>query len=533
MKTLMQIFIGIMFFQNINYSQGELEIKPSNVDFKDSFHRIENVMLFNKEDQSLFINEINFNEKLFEIVFDRPTTFPIEIFPNDTINMDIILTNYFSVTSEDTADTISFFTSNSDKDQHLRVRIKFFDDDEKVGILNGKISNDSLSVENTEIYLYRNGQYLYDSVMTDSEGNFTINLPEGFYTAAAQKEGFYFTFYKNKFDIYEANQFFIDHDSTKNINWNIEKTIETNTILEGKIFNFKTKAAPRKGIIIVRKGKHTPTRSLNKIFEDNSELVSYSTNILSDGSYKFNKTIEPGFYYIQTFPDFYTPSFANNANIPAISIQDADSIYIGNNITNKDLFVVRDSAYGAGNISGKILINSNPAQNIEFILFAQNLIDNSITNYAIVDSLGNFNIINLPLGKYKLTAYQFGNLKYEGQDTIEIDITSFSINGIEINLLINSITSEREIPNNPILFPNYPNPFNPNTNIQFFLPNEDQIVLEVLNILGEKVTTIFEGKIKTGLHQFTFDGSKLSSGIYFIRLETIKYIKIHKAILLK
>ena len=83
------------------------------------------------------------------------------------------------------------------------------------------------------------------------------------------------------------------------------------------------------------------------------------------------------------------------------------------------------------------------------------------------------------------------------------------------------------------MFPNYPNPFNPITTIQFFLPQKENLSLNVHNILGEEVATVYKGELNSGLHTFEFDGNNISSGIYFIRLETAMHNKTMKAILLK
>ncbi len=81
---------------------------------------------------------------------------------------------------------------------------------------------------------------------------------------------------------------------------------------------------------------------------------------------------------------------------------------------------------------------------------------------------------------------------------------------------------------------NYPNPFNPKTNIQFSLPHESDVSLDVYDILGQKVDCIANHKTLTsGRHTFIFDGSKLSSGIYLCKLETASEILINKMMLIK
>jgi hypothetical protein len=84
------------------------------------------------------------------------------------------------------------------------------------------------------------------------------------------------------------------------------------------------------------------------------------------------------------------------------------------------------------------------------------------------------------------------------------------------------------------LFNNYPNPFNPSTQIRFSVPKDGFTTLKVLNILGQDVATLFEGTARAGnLLEVTFDAKKLSSGIYFARLQQDSKVSIQKMILLK
>jgi hypothetical protein len=66
---------------------------------------------------------------------------------------------------------------------------------------------------------------------------------------------------------------------------------------------------------------------------------------------------------------------------------------------------------------------------------------------------------------------------------------------------------------------NYPNPFNPTTSIQFSLPVDAQLTISIYNLVGEKVAEVASGNFSTGSHNVTFDASKLTSGIYFYRLD--------------
>ena len=75
------------------------------------------------------------------------------------------------------------------------------------------------------------------------------------------------------------------------------------------------------------------------------------------------------------------------------------------------------------------------------------------------------------------------------------------------------------LPSQSCLFQNYPNPFNPSTMIRYGLPNRSQVVLTVFNTLGQKVAVLQSGEQEAGLHELRFDGSGLTSGVYFYRIE--------------
>jgi len=83
------------------------------------------------------------------------------------------------------------------------------------------------------------------------------------------------------------------------------------------------------------------------------------------------------------------------------------------------------------------------------------------------------------------------------------------------------------------LFQNYPNPFNPATNIKFSIPEEGQIKLNVFNVLGMEIETIVNKFSESGAFEYYFDGTNLSSGIYFYTLQYKNSILTRKMILLK
>lgn len=81
------------------------------------------------------------------------------------------------------------------------------------------------------------------------------------------------------------------------------------------------------------------------------------------------------------------------------------------------------------------------------------------------------------------------------------------------------------VPQRLVLGQNYPNPFNPQTNIRFELPAGSSVKLEIFDIMGRKVATVFDGEMNAGEHNVIWDGKEssgnpASSGIYFYSLTT-------------
>ncbi len=93
--------------------------------------------------------------------------------------------------------------------------------------------------------------------------------------------------------------------------------------------------------------------------------------------------------------------------------------------------------------------------------------------------------------------------------------------------------SDNVSPNQYTLDQNYPNPFNPTTKIRFSIAKESTVKLTVYNMLGQVVSSIFNGRLEAGTHSVEFNGSSIPSGIYFYRLEVDNFVKIKKMTLMK
>jgi photosystem II stability/assembly factor-like uncharacterized protein len=106
-------------------------------------------------------------------------------------------------------------------------------------------------------------------------------------------------------------------------------------------------------------------------------------------------------------------------------------------------------------------------------------------------------------------AYAFGDNHYQAP---------FTLLYADLSHLTSVKSDAEDIPKAFHLAQNYPNPFNPTTVISYQLPNDAKVTLNVFDILGREIATLVDGEVVAGNHTATFDGSRLSSGIYFVRL---------------
>jgi hypothetical protein len=102
---------------------------------------------------------------------------------------------------------------------------------------------------------------------------------------------------------------------------------------------------------------------------------------------------------------------------------------------------------------------------------------------------------------------------------------------LEISVLDNS--ERLNIPLQYKLFDAYPNPFNPESTINFELPQATNLNISIFNINGEKVDNLFYGIKSKGLHSIVWNAENITSGIYIVKLNSVNFSDSKKIILLK
>jgi hypothetical protein len=93
--------------------------------------------------------------------------------------------------------------------------------------------------------------------------------------------------------------------------------------------------------------------------------------------------------------------------------------------------------------------------------------------------------------------------------------------------------SDNNLPGPIELMPAYPNPFNSQTIISYSLPTDEAVKLDIFDLLGNNVATIFDERQSAGFHKIAWNADGLPSGIYFYRIKTDNYCESWKVVLIR
>jgi endonuclease/exonuclease/phosphatase family metal-dependent hydrolase len=95
------------------------------------------------------------------------------------------------------------------------------------------------------------------------------------------------------------------------------------------------------------------------------------------------------------------------------------------------------------------------------------------------------------------------------------------------------IINENPVPIKFAIVNNYPNPFNPTTTINITVEIRHATSLNIYDINGRLIDLVFQGELEIGTHEFQWEGTNYSSGVYFIKMKSGDYVQTRKMILLK
>lgn len=286
----------------------------------------------------------------------------------------------------------------------------------------------------------------------------------------------------------------------------------------------------------------------------NTSIASTLPNANSAAFLKSVKDFYTAMYMLSQDSLHHSPYYFSRANdyktkmvkgFGKFSIKPEATVKIGTSIVNY-------SSKTTGNSRlmrlGCDYIKLTPASNFSIAITSLNdhniaarllAIDSTVTpaTVSVVDQTYNsaspssfkFSVADYKVGKkYMLMLYNTTNLTatYPRSATTADYSIVFDPNGVANEDI-------KVSPKEFTLSQNYPNPFNPSTNIRFTLPEAGNVKISIFNTLGQEVKTIINEFRNSGNHSVSFNASELSSGTYFYKLESGKYSKTMKMMLIK
>jgi flagellar hook assembly protein FlgD len=164
-------------------------------------------------------------------------------------------------------------------------------------------------------------------------------------------------------------------------------------------------------------------------------------------------------------------------------------------------------------------------------------INNEPGEFTFSDSLGNFQY-KLPAGIYDVYAER---VFYEDVIQYEIEVLDGQFTQIQIPMFEIVGVTQNQVPNTQCQLTNFPNPFNPETTIEFTIPTDSKVEIKVFNIKGQKVKQLLSNsasQLSAGKHSITWDGTDsnnkpVSSGIYLYKISSGNESVMKKMLLLK
>lgn len=182
--------------------------------------------------------------------------------------------------------------------------------------------------------------------------------------------------------------------------------------------------------------------------------------------------------------------------------------------------------------SQSVLLSIVPMMPFSHNLSIQWFVDGIQRNGATSSS---FNVLGTELGIGQHTAHVIvrdtTSLVRNDSTRLLRDSTSWAIL-ISGTSLVESDPSN-QIPTRYSLEQNYPNPFNPATAIRYRIPVSSKASLKVYNLLGQEVATLVNEELNPGRYEVHFDATRLSSGVYFYKLQADSFVETKKMAVMK
>jgi hypothetical protein len=231
-------------------------------------------------------------------------------------------------------------------------------------------------------------------------------------------------------------------------------------------------------------------------------------------------------YILMNNNNFYERFYSTIDKLNVLNILDSNYLSGGDNLQQNNLNQMVSTLLKVNNSSGLMkFADKSKSSNTSKTKAVSNVftdyyerMNSKIQNYSTMKLSDKQNLVN-----HKILIDLMRNNYIEG-------LPSFSTKSKYLN---EGGTKQNLIPDSYSLSQNYPNPFNPVTKINFAIPKAGMVTIKLYDILGREVSRLVNEFKAAGEYTIDFNADRLSSGVYFYRMETSGFSDIKKMMLLK
>ena len=250
------------------------------------------------------------------------------------------------------------------------------------------------------------------------------------------------------------------------------------------------------------------------IFEDNAEngFANWTTN------QGWNNTTQYSYSPVNSFTDSPGGNYINKAD-NSMTLKNVINVSTYNSLTLSFWHRYNTQAtkdFGRVEVSTNGGVNWVQVKSYSGVLSSMTKVEIDVTNFKSA----NFKI------RFRLTSDK--STVADGWYVDDIKIT-----GKTSGAQITKAGKDDNMPGNYSLGQNYPNPFNPVTKIKFEIPKSGFTTLKIFDILGKEIKTLVNESLQPGTYEATFDGSQLTSGIYFYKITAGDFLETKRMMLIK
>jgi|GEM_PF-974305 len=252
------------------------------------------------------------------------------------------------------------------------------------------------------------------------------------------------------------------------------------------------------------------------------------------GSYSI-ESMKPGTYILLGWARGYKASYYRADGTPTLDWKKADTIVVTETGIVTDLNFHLNPVYRHNaSIFAQGKVNSRTGTALDGAVIYAVDEEGMVAECAVTEADGSFEMEGLKAGTYSFVS----NLaSYTTGETTDVTLSENTEAEIEVVMGTDEVTGVIERPvqvaNAYTLTQNYPNPFNPSTTITYVAPSNGFVTVKVYNVLGNEIATLVNGDVSAGEHTIHFDGSNLSTGVYYVKLEATNFVSMKKMLLVK